>query len=296
MHQDDLDHRFQAAVAAIDAGDLAALERLLAESPALSHQRLENPGEWLRSQIGPALDGFLKAPYLLWLLTEDAVRTGRLAPNVGALATAIIARARAEHAASLQDMLDSALHFTICSPIGRDDGRQLALLDVLIDAGGRLDGAPMQAMICGNEAAAEHLLARGAPLNLQAAVCLGRWEEMAQLAPSATVGDKQMALALAALNGKTEGLKRLLPYGVELNEYSTGFYTHATPVHHAVWSGVLEAVQVLVDAGARLDFKDKAYGGTPLGWAEYALSDGNADPARQYAEIAAWLRARGAPA
>jgi peptide-methionine (S)-S-oxide reductase len=293
---DDLDRRFESAVRAIDAGDLAALERELAEFPALAHQRLEQPGEWLRRQIGPALEGFLKAPYLLWLLTEDAPRTRRLATNVGALARAIIDRARAEGAASLRHMVDSTLHFAVCSPIGRDDGRQLALLDVLVDAGADLDGAPMQAMICGNEAAAEHLLARGAPLNLQAAVCLGRWEELARLAPVASVGTRQMALALAALNGKTEGLRRLLPFGVELNDYSTGFYTHATPVHHAVWSGVLEAVQLLVEAGARLDFKDKAYGGTPLGWAEHALSSGATDPTRQYAEIAAWLRERGAPA
>jgi peptide-methionine (S)-S-oxide reductase len=294
--REDLDRRFESAVRAIDAGDLAALERELAEYPALAHRRLEQPGKWLRRQIGPALDGFLKAPYLLWLLTEDAPRTRRLAPNVGALARAIIAKARAQAAPELQHLLESTLHFAVCSPIGRDDGRQLELLDALIDAGAALDGAPMQAMVCGNEAAAEHLLARGAPLDLQAAVSLGRWEALPRLARTATVAQKQMALALAALNGKTEGLRRLLPYGVELNEYSTGFYTHATPVHHAVWSGVLEAVQLLVEAGARLDFKDKAYGGTPLGWAEHALSGGAPDPTRQYAEIAAWLRARGAPA
>ena len=88
------DELFRRAVAAIDAGDLAALEGLLVEHPDLSHRRLERPGAWLTNQIGPALDSFYKHPYLLWLLTEDAVRTGTLAANVSALARAILHRAR----------------------------------------------------------------------------------------------------------------------------------------------------------------------------------------------------------
>jgi len=39
-----------------------------------------------------------------------------------------------------------------------------------------------------------------------------------------------------------------------------------------------------VDAGARLDAKDTAYGGAPLGWTEYA---GDKKP---YREIATYLR------
>ena len=63
----------------------------------------------------------------------------------------------------------------------------------------------------------------------------------------------------------------------------------ATPLHHAVSAGSLDAVRVLVESGARLDTRDTAYGGTPLGWAEYA---GNKDP---HAGIAAYLRERESP-
>jgi peptide-methionine (S)-S-oxide reductase len=98
------------------------------------------------------------------------------------------------------------------------------------------------------------------------------------------------------LNGKAEGLARLLPFGVNLDAFTTGFYSHATPLHHAVWSGSLDAVKVLVEAGAILTTKDKAERATPLGWADYASTLPDARrKGRQYAEIAAYLRERGAP-
>lgn len=291
-----LDSAFREAVSAIDAGDLATLERLLADHPRLARDRLKSPGAWLRSQIGAALDGFFKHPYLLWFLTEDAVRTGTLPTNVAALARAIIEAARRSGARNLQEQLDTTLHFAVCSPVGREDGLQLELLDVLIDAGASTDGAPVQALICYNAAAAEHLLKRGARLTLPAAVCLERWDDVTRLGRTASVEDKQVALALAALNGKAQGLARLLPLGVDVNAFSTGFYTHATPLHHAVWSGSLDAVKVLVEAGANLGTRDKAEHATPPGWAEYAQTlPERRGPGRQYAEIAAYLRGKGAP-
>lgn len=290
-----LDGLFRQAVAAIDAGNAVTLERLLAEHPRLVRDRLESPGEWLRGQIGAALDGFFSHPYLLWFVTEDAVRTGQLSVNVADVAQVIIRAARRAGVTDLQQQLDSTLHFTVCSPIGRDDGRQIELLDVLIDAGASTDGAPVQALICYNLGAARHLLERGAELTLPAAVCLERWDDVERLAPEASATDKQVALGLAALNGKSEALARLLPLGVDLNAFTSGFYTHATPLHHAVWSGSLEAVKVLVEAGANLTTKDRAEHATPLGWAEYAkTSPVAATRGKQYTEIAAYLREKGA--
>lgn len=43
----------------------------------------------------------------------------------------------------------------------------------------------------------------------------------------------------------------------------------ATALHHAVWSGSLDAVKVLVEAGADLIRRDTIYDGTPLWWAKY---------------------------
>ena len=289
-----LDGLFRQAIAAIDSGDAVALERLLADHPRLVRDRLKAPGDWLRGQIGPALDGFFKRPYLLWFLTEDAVRTGRLPANVAELARIMIRAAKRTGVRDLQQQLDSTLHFTICSPIGREDGRQLELLDVLIEAGASTDGAPVQALICYNATAAERLLERGARLTLPAALCLERWDDVARLAPEATAKEKQVALGLAALNGKAEGLARLVSFGVDLDAFTVTFYTHATPLHHAVWSGSLDAVKVLVEAGARLTTKDRAERATPLGWAEYAETlPETARRGKQYTEIAAYLREKG---
>ena len=290
-----LDSLFRQAVAAIDAGDAATLERLLAEHPELVRDRLRSPGEWLREQIGAALDGFFQNPYLLWFVTEDAVRTGQLSVNVAEVTRVIIQAARQAGVTDLQQQLDSTLHFAVCSPIGREDGRQLELIDVLIDAGASTDGGPVQALICYNSDAAQHLLKRGARLTLPAAVCLERWDDVTRLAPEASATDKQVALGLAALNGKAEGLSRLLPYGVDLNAFTSGFYSHATPLHHAVWSGSLAAVKVLVEAGANLKTKDRAEHATPLGWAEYAATSPKASTGgKQFTEIAAYLREKGA--
>jgi peptide-methionine (S)-S-oxide reductase len=295
MEDAELDGLFQQGVAAIDAGDVATLERLLAQHPRLARERFKSPGAWLRDQIGPALDGFFNRPYLLWFVTEDAVRTGRLSPNAAAIARLIIQAASLGSVEDLRDQLDSTLHFAVCSPIGRDDGRQLELLDVLIDAGASIEGAPVQALICYNAQAAEHLLRRGARLTLPSAVCLERWDDVNRLAEEASAVEKHVALGLAALNGKAEALARLLPLGVDVDAFTAGFYSHATPLHHAVWSGCLEAVKVLVEAGARLDTRDTAEQATPLGWAEYATTLPRASvEGRQYAEIAAYLREKGA--
>jgi peptide-methionine (S)-S-oxide reductase len=273
--------------------DMGALERLLAEHPRLARDRLTSPGAWLRDPIGGALDGFFKDPYLLWFVTEDAVRTGKLSPNVGEITRAIVRAAEREGVDTLPEQLESTIHFAVCSPVGREDGLQLELIDALIDAGASPDH-PLDALICYNFAAAERLLERGARLTLPVALCLGRWDDVTRLAQAADREEKQVALALCALNGQARALSTLVEMGIDLDAFSSGFYSHATPLHHAVWSASLDSVKVLVEAGARLDTKDKANQGTPLGWADYA-AEGGGDRARQYAEIAAYLREKGAP-
>jgi hypothetical protein len=64
------DALFREAVAAIDAGDVAGLRRLLEEHRDLAGARVEAPGPWLRDRIGAALDGFLPAR-TFWFVAED---------------------------------------------------------------------------------------------------------------------------------------------------------------------------------------------------------------------------------
>jgi ankyrin repeat protein len=58
-------------------------------------------------------------------------------------------------------------------------------------------------------------------------------------------------------------------YGADINKPSEHLYSHGTPLHHAVWSGSLDTVKVLINAGADVRARDTAWNGTPLGWAEY---------------------------
>ena len=274
------DSLFQQAVSAMDTGDVDQLKQLLEDNPELATERLRSPGSWLTNQIGNALDSFFKDPYLLWFVSEDAVRNKILPSNIAIIAEIIIEKARTEKAESLQKQLDYAIRLVAWSWVARECGKQIELLDVMIDAGASTDGVSDDALVNGNFAAAEHLIKRGAKLTLPTALCLGRWNEADGLASMAVHKQKQFSLVLAALNGKVEAVAKVMSYGVNINEPSQHLYSHATALHHAVGSGSLDTVKLLVEAGAKLDTKDTIYNGTPLDWAEYAKKE----------EIAIFLR------
>ena len=287
-----LDTHFRDAVSAIDAGDIVSLQRLITANPALVRERLASPGAWLRDKVGGAVDGFFQRPYLLWFVAEDPVRNGKQPPNIGAVARVIIDAARREAVTNLQEQLDYALTLVSWSWIARQSGVQIDLIDALVDAGAVTDGNPNNALVNGNFEAANHLIERGAKVTLAAALCLGR-DEVDSLLTTANENQKRFSFVLAALNGKADALRRMIRAGVDVNARSADLYSHGTPLHHAVGSGSLEAVEVLVEAGAGLGTKDSAWGGTPLGWAEHYLSEGQGDTrGKQYAEIAEYLRQR----
>ena len=288
-----LDAHFRDAVSAIDAGDITTLERVVAANPALVRERLTSPGPWLRDLVGGALEGFFQRPFLLWFVAEDPVRTGKLPANIAAAAHAIIAAARRQGVSTLQEQLDYALTLVSWSWIARQCGVQLDLIDVLIDAGAVADGNPDNALVNGNFAAAEHLLTRGAELTLAAALCLGRWDDVDRLVTTASEPQKQFAFVLSALNGKADALRRMIRAGIDVNAASADLYSHGTPLHHAVSSGSLDAVEALVQAGAALGARDSVWGGTPLGWAEHYLTEGQGERGKQYSDIAIYLRAHG---
>ena len=287
-----LDSLFRDAVAAIDRGDVAELQKLITAHPALVRERLASPGSWLRDKVGRALDGFFRRPYLLWFVAEDPVRNGKLPANIAAVARAIIDGARRDGVSNLQEQLDYALTLVSWSWIARQCDVQIELIDVLVDAGAATDGNPQNALVNGNLAAAEHLVKRGAKLTLATALCLSRWDDVDRLLTTANEEQKRFSFVLAALNGKADALRRMIRAGVNVNAPSANLYSHGTPLHHAVASGSLEAVEVMVKAGADLHAKDSAWGGTPLGWAEHYLGQHQEDHSgKQYAEIAAYLRA-----
>src|SRR5678809_94560 len=97
-----LDALFQKALSLFDAGDVAGLERLIAAEPRLVRERLEQPGPWLRETLKGALDSFFAKPYLLWFVSEDAPRAGRLPPTAVAAPRVILDAIRREAPETLQ--------------------------------------------------------------------------------------------------------------------------------------------------------------------------------------------------
>lgn len=115
-----------------------------------------------------------------------------------------------------------------------------------------------------------------------------------KLLSTATMTDKQIALTAAAFYGNDRMVGYLLESQIDPNIYpddTTGFHTHATPLHHAVSSCSLASVKALIGAGADVSLKDKVYDGIPLDWAHF-LSNEETDLVKreQFNNIAHYLR------
>lgn len=285
MKNDEIrDPVFREAVEAIDAGDVPALEQLLAAHPGLLHDPLDFPEE-----------GYFKNPYLLWFVADNPIRHEKLPANIVQVADTIIQAAKREGVQNLPFQIDYALALAATGRIPRECGVQIALLDLFIGEGAR-PGNGIGALAHGNIAAAEHLLERGGNLTLAAAVCLERNEAVPRLAKEAGAADLQLALVAAAFFGKADKIQWLLGLGVHPDTYldpqqAHGFHSHATALHQAVYSGSLDAVKTLVEAGARRDLPDRCYQATPLDWAIYMQTEvQEAAMLKKYKAIETYLR------
>jgi peptide-methionine (S)-S-oxide reductase len=270
--------QFEQALAALERGDVPALERLLAEHPGLVRERAQHPEEYFRR------------PFLLWFVAENPVRHGRLPANIAEVARVIVDTARRERVDTLQVQLDYALALVCSGRVPRESGVQQALIDTLADAGADVTAALETALAHREHTAVEHLLRRGARPTLALAASRGQLAEVARLAPDASPHDLQGALIAAACDGQAQVIPELIRHGAQVDGYGPGgFHSHATALHQAVDAGNLDAVRTLVDAGATLTLKDSIHDATPLGWAEHL----------QRTEIAAYLKeeqASGPPA
>jgi ankyrin repeat protein len=117
-----------------------------------------------------------------------------------------------------------------------------------------------------------------------------------------TASELYVALIVASFFGKTDCISLLIQAGVDVNgegkpEDFGGFHSHASALHQAVSSGSMEAVKLLVEAGASLHARDKVYQGTPLGWAMYfQAEEAQTDQEKKkFAEIEAFLKSQDVP-
>jgi peptide-methionine (S)-S-oxide reductase len=281
-NSDIKDPVFREAVEAIDAGNMTSLEHLLKKNPQLVSKRLDSPTE-----------GYFKYPYLLWFVADNPIRHEKLPSNIVDITRLLIDAARSNAANSFQQQIDYTLGLIATGRIPRESGVQNEWIDLLIDNGAQ-PGNGIGALAHGNIDAALHLIKRGGKLTLATAVGLDMQNDIDRLSNKASKNDLEIALMMASFYGKSEIIKFLIGLGVDVNTFidnSTGFHSHASPLHQAVFSGSLESVKILVDAGADLNAKDRIYEGNPLEWAIYMQTEEPDEiKKKKYVEIEFFLK------
>jgi len=272
--------QFESAVEAVIAGDLPTLERLLHENPDLARARsTRSHGATLLHYV--AANGVeeyrQKTP-------GNAVDVAKMLLDADAEPDALACMYGGQH--TTMSMLVSSCH-------PAKAGVQVAVVETLLDFGAAVEprgsgdwASPlMTALAFGYRDAAEALVRRGARADtLAAAAGLGHLDDARQLLAAAGSEDRHRALALAAQHGHVEIVRLLLDAGEDPSRYNPkGNHGHSTPLHQSAFGGHDLVVRLLVERGARLDIKDTAYQGTPLGWAEHGGRK----------EIAEYLREQG---
>jgi ankyrin repeat protein len=274
--------RFEAAVEAIIAGDVATLRAMLRDDPNLVRARSSRRHR----------------ATLLHYIGANGVEGERQKTPANAVEVAKVLLDAGAEVDALADMYDAqcttmSMLVSSCHPA--EAGLQAALAETLLDYGAALDGpgsawqsALMTALVFGYRNTAESLVRRGASVDsLPAAAGLGRLADTARLLPASDGPGRHLAFALAAQHGRADVVRLLLDAGEDPNRYNPdGCHAHGTPLHHAVWFDHMDVVRLLVERGARLDVRDTLYQGTPLGWAIYGGRTAIAD----------YLRSQGAPA
>jgi uncharacterized protein len=227
------DPRALAAFEAIHAGDVEALERLLAEHPALATARFTDERRHERTLLHVATD---------W--------PGHF-PRGAATVAALVAAGAERDAAFVGPHAETPLHWAASS----DD---VEVLDALVAAGADVDapgsvidgGGPLSdAVAFGQWRAARRLLEHGARVNLWQAAGLGLMQRLeAQLADGPSPGEVTNAFWCACHGGQRDAAERLLAAGADIDWVG---HDELTPLGAAERSGATELAAWLRTQGAR---------------------------------------------
>jgi len=276
---DITDPLFRDAVEAIDNGNIILLQKLLETNPQLISMRLDIPTE-----------GYFKHPYLLWFVADNPIRHDKLPSNIVDITRVLIKFVRQYDKENFDQQIGYTFGLVETGRIPRECGVQIELLDLLMENGAE-PGNAQAALANGNIDAAKHIIEKSGYITLTAAVCLSRMDHVKRLLANSAPDEKEVALMAAAFYGKPEMIELLIKSGTNVNAYiKTGFHSHASPLHQAIYSGSLESVKILVEAGADLNATDTIYNGTPLGWATYMQTEENDNDAKKrYLEIGNYI-------
>jgi len=247
------DQRFREAVKAIHAGNVASLCRLLDRHPELLRERAIEPDCYPRD--------YFRDPKLFWFVAGNPTLVRKMPANIVDVAKVMIARGVE------QEDLQYTLELIMSSGGVRGQGRQAALMALLLDAGAAATPQAIRVALAHYEV--EPILAlldRGMTMTAPIAAALGRDDALRSLLVEASSDDRQEALGLAVINRRLEAARLCLDAGADPNQFLP-VHRHAMPLHTAALNSDVEMLKLLVARGARVDIRDTLWNGTPLGWA-----------------------------
>lgn len=271
LHQrDSPTSQFEQAADAIVTGDTRTLRRLLRANPALIHLRSPRVHRaTLLDYVGA--NGFenyrQKTP-------KNAVEIAQLLLDAGA---EVDARSDMYGHSTVLGLVATSVH-------PKQAGVQIPLLEVLLNAGASLEGAPdgwnplTAALANGRGEAAQFLADRGAKLDLEGAAGVGYLDAVKSffradggLKPSATRRQMDRGFVWACEYGRSEVVDFLIDCGASLTEQAE---TSLNGLHWAIVGGQHETVRLLLRRGADLEDRNE-FGGTALGCAFWCLYNGH---------------------
>jgi Ankyrin repeats (3 copies) len=247
------DAAFRLAVDLLDVGDVAGLRAHLRHHPDLVRRHVVFDG-----------GNYFRNPTLLEFIAENPTRRGTLPRNVVDVATVIL------EAGVIQSAPDETLNLVASSNVARECGVQVSLIALLCDYGADPNSATRTAAIHAEFEAVKALIRRGAHVDLPLATALGQIEDFHRLLQFSSSEDRHWALALASQFGQVEIVRILLDAGEDPNRYNpVGGHSHSTPLHQAAAAGNGDLVRLLVERGAKLDWKDTMWQAIPAEWARH---------------------------
>ncbi len=277
--------QFEAAADAIVTGDLARLERLLAENNELIRARsVRRHHSTLLHYVGANGIEYFRQ------------KTPRSAPDVARLL--LRAGADVEAPADMYGGGSTTVGLVATSITPVVSGVLIPLLEALLDHGAVIDkpGAASIVNSClhnGRLEAAQFLAGRGAPLDLEGAAGVGRldlverfFDATGGLRAPATREQMTDGYTWACEFGHSEVVECLLERGSDIDARVK--HHGQTGLHWAAGGGHVETVKVLLRRGAPVDAEDETWKGTPIQWAFFGLMNPKTPPvapARYYSVI-----------
>src|SRR5262245_10377114 len=277
---------FDAALAALNEGDVDRLRALLGADPSLVHAR---------TNLDPPY-GYFSAATLLHHVAGNPYRDKPLPANVVDIARVLLDAGADVHARTLGRNGGSTMGLLVTGKQASDMGVTGPLMDLLLERGAHLDLFKDDALDASltnhSPRAAEKMIALGAKADVLAAAALGRmdllhgfFDRNGRLLARPRRHGKEMperdAIGLALLYAYVRGQRTAVDFLLEKHgNWNVIGVNNGTALHRASWEGDLEMVKRLVAKGADISNRDNPFNSTPLSWAQH----------NKQQEVFDWLR------